>query len=145
MNEQDYHSSFTAHATPKDAFDKISRVSEWWGKRFEGESQQLNDVFTVSFNNGDRYTAKIAEMQPDHKIVWDIIDAYQVWVKEPAEWVGTKITWEVIPQADSVEVKMTHTCLGPELECFNQCTKGWNYLTYESLSQFMNKGEGRPV
>ncbi len=145
MKEQDYHSSFTANASPGEALEKISRVSEWWGKDFEGRSQELNDVFTIKFPNGDRYQAKVAEIQPGSKIIWEFIDTYQTWVKDSTEWVGTKIIWEVTPQKEGVEVKMTHVGLVPELECFSQCTKSWNYLMLESLSKFLNEGKGQPV
>jgi hypothetical protein len=147
MKEQDYQSSFTANVSPGEALEKISRVSEWWGKNFEGESQEVNDVFTVRFGDvgGDKYTAKVAEIVPEKEIIWEFIDTYQGWVKNPTEWVGTKILWEVTPQKDGVEVKMTHVGLAPQLECFGECKKAWTYLTQESLSQFLNEGEGRPV
>lgn len=148
MKEQYYQSSFTANVSPREALEKITRVSEWWGTHFEGKSQELNDVFTVRFpggdSGGDMYRAKVAEILPE-KIIWEFIDTYQGWVKNPTEWVGTKILWEVIPQKDGVEVKMTHVGLAPELECFGECTKAWNYLMQESLSQFLNEGKGRPV
>jgi hypothetical protein len=56
MKEQDYHSSFTANISPREAFEKISRVNEWWSLNFEGESSKLGDVFTVRFKSGDHYT-----------------------------------------------------------------------------------------
>lgn len=145
MKEQDYQSSFTANVSPRETLEKISRVPEWWGKNFEGKSQELNDVFTVRFPSGDRYQAKVAEIQPDTKIIWEFIDAYQGWVKNPTEWVGTKIIWEVTPQKEGVEVKMTHVGLVPELECFDTCSHGWQYLMQESLFQFLNEGKGHPA
>lgn len=147
MKEQNYQSSFTTHASPKEVVEKISRVPEWWGKNFEGRAQEVNDVFTVRFGDagGDMYRAKVVEILPEKKVIWEFIDTYQGWVKNPTEWVGTKIIWEIIPQKDGVEVKMTHAGLGPELECFGECTKAWNYLMHESLSQFVNEGKGGPV
>ena len=145
MSEQSYQSSFTANTSPAEAFAKISRVSEWWAKNFEGRSQQPGDVFTVKFRSGDRFTARVAEMQPDTKITWEFIDTYQGWVKDPTEWVGTQLLWEITPRQDGVEVKMTHAGLVPELECFDQCSKSWHYLMQESLSQLLNEGQGRPV
>ncbi|HTK07412.1 MAG TPA: SRPBCC domain-containing protein [Ktedonobacteraceae bacterium] len=145
MKEQNYHRSITANISPAEAFEKISRVSEWWSKNFAGTSQKPEDVFTVRFSSGDMYKAKVSEILPDHKIIWEFIDAYQGWVKNPTEWVGTKIIWEIMPQKDSVEVKMTHIGLAPELECFHQCTKGWNYLMLESLLKFLNEGQGHPA
>ncbi|HEY4389665.1 MAG TPA: hypothetical protein VGN34_34925 [Ktedonobacteraceae bacterium] len=62
MKNQDYHSSITTHSTPEEAFDKVSRVSEWWAKDFEGKSEEPNDVFTVRFKNGDMYKVKVSEI-----------------------------------------------------------------------------------
>src|SRR5215831_11021511 len=114
MKEQGYHGSFTANVSPREAFENISRVSEWWSKNLEGKSQKPNDVFTVRFRSGDLFKAKVSELLP-----------------------GTKIIWEVTPQKDSVEVKMTHVDLVPELECFDHCTKSWHYLMQDSLLKFL--------
>ena len=145
MNNQDYHSSIVVHNTPEEVFGKISCVAEWWAKNFEGKSQEADDVFTVRFRNGDMYKTRIAEVVPGSKIVWEFIDTYQRWVKNSAEWVGTKIIWEISPHKDGAEVKMTHQGLVAELECFDQCTKAWNYLTQESLFKLLDEGKGLPV
>ncbi len=91
------------------------------------------------------FKAQVSEMLPDTHIIWEFIDAYQGWVKNPTEWVGTQLIWEVTPQRDGAEVKMTHVGLVPELECFDQCTKSWHYLMQESLLKFLNDGKGHPV
>ena len=145
MSDGNYTKTIKANIVPGEVIDKIGQVSEWWSKNFEGKSTALNDVFTVRFMNGDMYKIKIGELIADKKIVWDVIDAYQSWVKEPTEWVGTKIVWEVSETKDGSEVHFTHIGLVPELECFDTCTGGWNYLMTESLSELLNKGVGVPV
>jgi hypothetical protein len=145
MTTQDYYRSITADIAPKEAFDKITRVSEWWSKDFEGKSEEPNDVFTVRFKNGDMYKVKVVEIIPNKKIVWEVIDSYQGWHNDHTEWVGTKIVWEVFPQKDSVEVKMTHSGLVPECECFDKCSQGWDYLMQKSLSKFLTENTGLPV
>jgi hypothetical protein len=144
ITNQDYQGSFTANVSPSEAVEKISRIPEWWGKDFTGKSGEPNDVFTVKFSSGDTYKARVAEILPGNKVVWEFIDTYQGWVKNTAEWVGTKIIWEVIPQKEGVEVKMTHLGLVPELECYDQCTKAWDYLLQESLAKLLNEGKGGP-
>jgi len=63
---QDYHSNITANITAKEAFDKISRVPEWWTKNFKGKTQMPGDAFTVRF--GETFVDfKIAEVIPDKK------------------------------------------------------------------------------
>ena len=74
-----------------------------------------------------------------------MIDSYQGWHDDHTEWVGTKIVWEVLPKADSIEVKMTHVGLVPEFECFDQCRLGWDYLIGKSLLNFLNTNKGVPA
>jgi hypothetical protein len=145
MKNQDYHSIITTHGTLEEAFAKISRISEWWAKDFEGKSEEPNDVFTVRFKNGDMYKVKVAEMTSNKKIIWEVIDSYQGWHNDHTEWVGTKIVWEVFPKTDSIEVKMTHLGLVPEFECFDKCSLGWDYLMEKSLLNFLNSDKGMPA
>jgi hypothetical protein len=145
MKNQDYHSSITAHSTLEEAFNKISHVSEWWAKDFEGKSEEPDDVFTVRFKNGDMYKVKVAEVIPNKKIVWEVIDSYQGWHNDHTEWVGTKIVWEVFSKTDSIEVKITHLGLVPKFECFDTCSQGWDYLMGKSLLNFLNSNKGMPV
>jgi hypothetical protein len=143
--KQDYRSEFSANSTPEEVFDKITRVQEWWSKNFEGNSKKVNDVFTVRFPSGDMYKIRIAEIDPNMKIIWDVIDAYQGWVKNTSEWKGTKIVWEIGREKNGVSVKMTHVGLVPQIECFDRCSSGWNYLMQKSLSKFLTEGKGLPV
>lgn len=145
MNDQNYTKIITAQTTPDDAFAKICRVSDWWAKNFEGKTEKVDDIFTVHFPNGDMYKCKVTEFVPGEKIVWDVIDAYQGWVKNPIEWKGTKIIWKISPIKDGITLKMTHEGLTPTLECFHQCTNGWNYLNEKSLLQLLDTNEGMPV
>ena len=145
MNKQDYHSDIVTNVTPTEAFEKIGRVSEWWATNFEGGSQKLNDVFTVRFGSGDMYKVKIIELVPNKKIVWEVIDSYQGWVKDHTEWVGTKILWEVLPKKDGTRIDLTHIGLVPIIECFDKCIQGWDYLLQKSLIKFLTEKKGLPA
>ena len=145
MKQHDYHSSIVTHVTPTEAFEKISRVSEWWAKNFEGQSKKVGDVFTVRFGNGDMYKIRIAEMNPEKRIVWDVIESFQGWVKNTSEWAGTKIVWEIKQEKNEVSIDMAHIGLVPEIECFTSCTRGWNFLMQESLLKYLTEGKGLPV
>lgn len=146
MKNQDYRSSIVANVTPKEALDKISRVSEWWAKNFEGSSQKLNDIFTVRFGNGDMYKGKVSEFIPDQKIAWQVIDSHQTWVANVTEWTGTTILWEVSVQEAGTQITMTHIGLNPSLECYETCSnKGWDYLLHKSLLSFLTENKGLPA
>ena len=145
MKQQDYHLSITTSVTPQGAFEKISRVSQWWAKDFEGKSDEPNDVFTVRFKSGYWYTIKITELIPGEKLVWDVIDADQTWHEDRDEWKGTKIVWEITPTKSGSKVTMTHQGLVPAFECYEKCTGGWDYLIKQSLYKYLTEKKGMPV
>jgi hypothetical protein len=49
VKAQDYHNIIITQIAPKETFNKISEVSNWWSKKFEGSSSKLDDIFTVRF------------------------------------------------------------------------------------------------
>ncbi len=81
MNEQNYHCSITTNISAREAVENINHVSEWWTKNFEGNSEKLNDIFTVHF--GETFaTFQVIEVVPNKKIVWQVIDCYLDWLKD---------------------------------------------------------------
>lgn len=143
METQDYRSSITANIPPRKAFESIGHVSEWWAKNFEGKAQEPGDVFTVRF--GETFvTFRIAELVPDKKIVWEVIDCHLHWLSDKKEWKGTKMIWEVLVRKDGTQVNFTHVGLVPEIECYDDCSTGWNFYIKESLFKFITEGKGLP-
>jgi len=143
MKNRDYHSSITAHITPKEAFDKIARVSEWWTSIVEGKARHLNDVFTVRLG-GTFETFKVVEIVPNKRIVWEVVDSYHGWLENTREWIGTKIVWEISPQKDTTQIDITHVGLTPHLECYTDCKRGWDGYIKKSLFTFLTEGKGKP-
>lgn len=140
-----YSTTIRAAIAPDEAIRRISHVQDWWSKNCEGSAEDVGDVFTVRFGNGDRYTIRIAELDPTARVVWEVTDSHQGWVADADEWVGTSIVWTITKDADGVAVAMTHVGLTPALECFDQCTGGWAYLVHQSLEPLLTEGRGLPV
>ncbi len=145
MKNQSYHNSITADIPGSEVFDKISRVPEWWGTDFQGQSRNVGDVFTVRFQSGDIYTIKIVDVVPDKKIVWQVIDSVRPSLKDINEWTGTQIVWDISSQGDATQVDMTHVGLDPDLECYDVCSQGWDFLILKSLFNLITENQGNPV
>jgi hypothetical protein len=145
MNDKSYSQTIRTKASPDIIFDKIENVSEWWAKDFEGKSNKVGDIFTIRFEKGDTFTIKVVEIDTNKKIVWEVISANQAWVKEPTEWVGTNIVWDIITGNNVSEIHFTHIGLVPELECYGTCQVAWNYLMQKSLAELLNTGKGLPA
>src|SRR5580704_8748603 len=118
MNQQNYQCSIAADFTPGEAFEAISRVSEWWTRAFEGSAEKLNDVFTVRF--GETFVNfEVTESVPNEKIAWRVTDCYLPWLKDKTEWNGTTVVFKISASGDETQVTMTHIGLVPEVECYN--------------------------
>ena len=142
-NQTDYQATIVVHKNAKDTFDAINQVSAWWTRNTRGNTHKKGDKFTVQF--GETYSDfEIIEMTEHQKIKWLVLDCNLHWMKDKKEWKGTEILWEITPLNGASEIHMTHIGLGPQIECFEDCKKGWNHYVKESLFKLINEGKGAP-
>ncbi len=143
MKTENYNCSITANTSAHKAFEGISHVNEWWAKNLEGKSEKQNDVFTVHL--GDTFvTFKVAESVPDKKISWHVTDCYLHWLNDKKEWNDTDVVFEILPENNSTKINFTHVGLQPQVECYNDCVKGWDQYVKGSLLQLITEGKGQP-
>jgi len=141
LTEQSYHSSIVVNASANEAYDKISRVNEWWAPNFEGSTKNLGDVFSLRW--GDTFvTFKIAEAIPGKKVTWLVIDSYLPWQNDKTEWTDTEVVFEISEENNTTKVGMTHIGLTPDVECYQNCESGWNHYIKTSLFKFLEEGQG---
>ena len=145
MEKQDYNVSITAAAPAEKAFNSINNVSGWWSENLEGSSQQLNDIFTIHFSGTTFVTHKIVEFVPNKKVVWLVTDCFLEWLTDKTEWTNTKMSFELTTKDNLTEINFTHIGLVPEVECYNDCVKGWNQYVKDSLLKLITEGKGEPA
>jgi hypothetical protein len=143
MKKQDYMCTILVKATTNKTFKSINDVAAWWTENIEGSSEKLNDVFIVHF--GEAFvTMKIVESVPDKKVVWNVADCYLHWLADKKEWKDTQIVFEISAEGDSTRIQFTHVGLTPDVECFDNCVKGWDQYIKDSLTRLINEGKGLP-
>ncbi|MES2388126.1 MAG: hypothetical protein V4543_08995 [Bacteroidota bacterium] len=144
MQSQDYTFDILTTKTPREAYDAINNVRAWWSDDFKGSSDTLNDEFEVHFADVHHSKHKITELIPGKKITWLTTDSQLNFLKDKSEWTGTTITFEISDAAIHTLVRFTHHGLVPQIECFGDCSNGWNYFLKQSLLPFINTGKGNP-
>ncbi len=144
MNQPDYTATLTVDATPQEVFKNINSVTKWWTADLTGSSQKLNEAFTVRFGDVHVSTQKIVEVIPDKKVVWLVTDSKLNFIKDKQEWTNTKISFEISSVGNKTQVRFTHHGLVPDVECFKDCTKGWDYYIKGSLFKLLTEGKGEP-
>ncbi|HEX3079052.1 MAG TPA: SRPBCC domain-containing protein [Puia sp.] len=139
----DYHAMIEVHCSAQKAFDAICRVSAWWTENTDGDTVHSNGEFKVRF--GETFSRfKIIEYIPGQKLVWYVIDCNLHWMKDKKEWKDTKILWQITGSGNSSRISMTHIGLNAGIECFEDCTKGWNHYVTVSLFKLIEDGKGEP-
>ena len=144
MENQNYKATLIVSQTANEVFKHINSVSKWWMENLEGDSENLNGVFTVDFGDNNFVTHKLLEVIPNKKVVWLVTDCYLSWFKDKTEWTNTKMSFEISTNSNSTEISFTHIGLVPEVECYDMCVKRRDQYVKGSLFKLITEGTGQP-
>lgn len=144
IKNQNFTITLILSKTANEVFNDINNVSKWWTENLEGRSQKLNDEFTVRFGDIHYSKQKLIEVIPDKKVVWLVTDSKLNWLTDKHEWTNTKISFEIYNHDNKTQLHFTHMGLVPDVECYDNCVKGWNQFVNESLFKLITEGQGQP-
>ncbi|TZF83955.1 SRPBCC domain-containing protein [Pedobacter sp. BS3] len=140
MENKSFTATIEVAKSAKEVFEGICKVNEWWG-HIEGKTEKLNDVFRY-LPNDTWVNFKITECN-DNKIVWHVTDCFLHWQNNKTEWTNTDVIFEIVETGNSTQINFTHIGLVPEVECYENCSKGWTHYIKISLQQFLTTGKGQ--
>ena len=143
MKQENYHCSFTADVTADQAHANIANVGGWWKRTFRGSALKAGDTFDLDFGE-TKVAFEITEAVPGKKSVWRVTDCYLHWLKDTKEWKGTEVVWDIASTNGTTKIDMTHIGITPEVECFEDCKKGWDGYIKGSLFKLVTEGVGKP-
>lgn len=131
--------SFKSSRSPKNIFDILVDARAWWSgiysETIKGSSDQLDEEFTFHAGAGAHYTKqRLIELIPGKKIVWLVVESNLSFLKNPEEWKGTKLCFEIFENGNEKEVRFTHIGLLPDMESYDGCAGAWTqYLNNLSV------------
>jgi hypothetical protein len=144
MDTPNFTASFVVDQSPTQVFDAVNNVRGWWSETIEGTTDKVGASFKYRHKDLHRSTQKIAELVPDKKIRWRVLDSELGFVKDKSEWNGTEIVFQIARKDGRTELRMTHAGLVPGLECFSDCSGGWGFYFGKSLRRLITTGKGQP-
>ena len=145
MSDQSLTIAFTVDQTPEEAFLAIKNVRGWWSEGIEGSIEKLGDEFSYRYEDLHYSKQRLVELVPGKKIVWLVLDdAYLQFTKDPSEWKGTQLCFEVSKNRNKTEVRFTHLGLIRAHECFDACSDAWTFYIKDSLRALIATGKGQP-
>jgi uncharacterized protein YndB with AHSA1/START domain len=144
MNNRDFTLTLSLDQSPEEVFAAVTNVRGWWSQALEGRSAEVGDEFTYRHKDVHRSVHRVTEAVPGQRIVWRTVDADLPHAKEPSEWIGTEVRFEITArrQGGKTELRFTHVGLVPELDCFEACSTGWGFYIGDSLRRLITTGKG---
>jgi uncharacterized protein YndB with AHSA1/START domain len=136
----DYRKTIRVKACPGALFDALTTVSgltAWW-TRATGSGDAGGEL-TFFFSSPEPCVMHVDQATRPTSVQWTVTDCGFL-----PDWVGTRPTFTIIPvDGDASELQFRHHGLTPELDCIEQCTRGWDHFL-ESLREYVEVGRGMP-
>jgi uncharacterized protein YndB with AHSA1/START domain len=114
-------------------------LADWWTTNTQGESK-VGGVLQFRFSADGReiggFDMKVLELHPAARVLWEVVDG-------PAEWIGTKISFELKQENDYSIVLFKHQGWKEPVEFMHHCSTKWAIFLM-SLKSLVETGKGTP-
>ncbi len=114
-------------------------LAGWWTSDTKGESK-VGGVIQFRFSAGGAeigsFHMKVLELDPAKRVLWQVVDG-------PAEWVGTRISWDLKQEGDYSIVLFKHLDWKEPVEFMHHCSTKWAIFLM-SLKSLLETGKGSP-
>lgn len=120
-------------AATYNALTTIEGLSSWWTDDTKGNT---DGVIQFRFGPAGGFDMKVLERTPNEQLNWEVIDG-------PAEWIGTKVSFELKQEDDYTIVLFKHAGWKEPVEFMHHCSTKWATFLM-SLKALVETGQGAP-
>ena len=96
----------------------------------------LRTVFTAGGKILGSFDLKVLELDPGKRVLWQVVEG-------PAEWIGTKIGFDLKQEDDFSIVLFKHEGWKEPVEFMSHCSTKWAIFLL-SLKSLVETGKGKP-
>jgi uncharacterized protein YndB with AHSA1/START domain len=129
-------------SSPDDVYQALTTregLAGWWTNNTQGESN-VGDALRFRFAAGGvdigGFEMKVLELHPAKRVLWQVVDG-------PAEWIGTKVSWDLKQEGDYAILLFKHGGWKEPVEFMHHCSTKWAIFLM-SLKSLVETGKGAP-
>jgi uncharacterized protein YndB with AHSA1/START domain len=115
-------------------------LAGWWTTNTQGDGK-VGGVIKFRFSAPDGreiggFDVKVLEQRPAERVLWQVTEG-------PAEWIGTKVSFELKQEGDYSIVLFKHAGWKEPVEFMHHCSTKWATFLI-SLKALVETGKGAP-
>jgi hypothetical protein len=141
MTDGSYEAHVEFSQPPQAVFEALTTVrglAGWWSPAVGGGAA-AGDVLRLDHQGEATLVLDVEAVEQPGFVGWCV----RSYTLNP-EWAGTKIAFRIGSGSDGgAALAFRHDGLVPELECYDRCSRGWDYFL-PSLRDYVETGVGRP-
>jgi uncharacterized protein YndB with AHSA1/START domain len=125
-------------SSPTKIFEALSTqtgLAGWWTTDTRGESQ-VGGVIEFRFGSRGGVDMKVLEQEPAKRVLWQVVGG-------PADWLGTKVSFELRQDNDFTIVLFKHEGWKEPVEFMHHCSTKWATFLL-SCKGLLENGRGAP-
>lgn len=125
-------------ASPADVYKALATregLAGWWTEDTQGDSNP-GGVVRFRFGGNGGFDMKVLELHPPEHVLWHVVGG-------PAEWVGTKVSFDLRYEDGYTKVLFKHQGWPAPVEFMHHCTTKWGTFLM-SLKALVETGRGAP-
>jgi len=116
------------------ALTRRKELSSLWTTDTQGESK-VGDVLKFRFGGDRGFDMEVLELDPAKRVLWQVVEG-------PAEWVGTKVSFDFRQEGDWAIIFFKHQGWKEPVEFMHHCSIKWATFLL-SLKSLLESGKGR--
>ena len=117
------------------ALASIKGLSDWWTHDTTGDSEVGGEIL-FRFSDRGFFKMKVLELEPSRRVLWEVVEG-------PAEWIGTRIGFDLKQDGDYAIVLFKHEGWKEPVEFMHHCSTKWGVFLM-SLKSLVETGKGQP-
>jgi uncharacterized protein YndB with AHSA1/START domain len=117
------------------ALTTLQGLAGWWTTDTQGSSD-VGGVIEFHFGTRGRIDMKVLELDPDKRVVWQVVDG-------PQDWIGSKVSFELKQEGEQTTLLFKHAGWKEQSEFMHHCSTKWATFVM-SVKALVETGKGAP-